>query len=206
MQLFLAPQCLPFAIAAVMLFALTGIELLCLLLGFSMGEVVDKALPDDHDGLSGLTSWLNVGRVPVLILLMLLLGLFAMSGFVIQIFANALWSPLPALLAVVPAIAITLPAVRASSRTVARLVPRDETYAVELADFVGRIAEVTVGPLDQGLPGRIRLKDQHGNWHVVRAKAASNDAPIAIGTTVLIVDRVSNIFVATVAPPELIQN
>lgn len=43
MQFFLAPESLPFAIAAVMLAALTGIEILCLLLGFSVGEAIDKA-------------------------------------------------------------------------------------------------------------------------------------------------------------------
>jgi hypothetical protein len=81
MQLFLAPECLPFAIAAVMLAALTGIEVICLLLGFSLGEAIDKALPDDHGGVLGLLSWLNVGGVPILILIMLFLGIFAMTGF-----------------------------------------------------------------------------------------------------------------------------
>lgn len=38
MLFFLAPESLPFAIAAVMLAAFTGIEILCLLLGFSLGE------------------------------------------------------------------------------------------------------------------------------------------------------------------------
>ncbi|MCK3778496.1 YqiJ family protein [Ensifer sesbaniae] len=204
MQFFLAPESLPFAIAAVMLTAFTGIEILCLLLGFSLGEAIDKAWLDDHNALGGLMSWFNVGGVPLLVLLMLFLGLFAMTGFVIQAVAGALWVPLPALAAALPALALSFPAVRTSSRWVAKIVPRDESYVVDLGDFVGRSGEVTVGPLDQGLPGRIRLKDRHGNWHVLRARAARNEQPIAIGAQVLVVDRVSDIFIAISAPSDLL--
>jgi membrane protein implicated in regulation of membrane protease activity len=204
MQLFLAPECLPFAIAAVMLAALTGIEVICLLLGFSLGEAIDKALPDDHGGVLGLLSWLNVGGVPILILIMLFLGIFAMTGFVIQSVAHAFWAPLPATLAALPAFVLALPAVRASSRTVARIVPRDESYAVDVSEFIGRSAEVVVGPLDQGLPGRVRVKDQHGNWHSLRARAARSEDPIAIGATVLLVDHVSNVYIAIRAPSDIL--
>jgi membrane protein implicated in regulation of membrane protease activity len=204
MQLFLSPECLPFAIAAVMLAALTGIEMLCLLIGFSLGEVIDKALPDDHTGMFGLLSWLNVGGVPILILIMLLLGFFAMTGFAIQSLAHAFWSPLPAVVAALPALVLSLPAVRASSRTVARVVPRDETYAVDLTEFIGRSAEVAVGPLDQGLPGRVRVKDRHGNWHTLRARAAKSEEPIAIGATVLLVDQISNVYTAIRAPSDIL--
>jgi membrane protein implicated in regulation of membrane protease activity len=149
-------------------------------------------------------SWFNVGRVPILILIMLMLGLFSMAGFAIQIAANALWFPLPSIVASLAALVLALPAARVSTRWVARLVPRDETYAVDLADLVGRIGEVTVGPLDQGLPGRVKLKDQHGNWHVLRARAADDHPPINVGTPVLVVDLASNVFLAIPAPPDLL--
>ncbi|SMC76488.1 OB-fold-containig protein [Rhizobium sp. RU36D] len=204
MQLFLAPECLPFAIASVMLIVLTAIEMLCLLLGFSLSETIDKAWAGDHGGMAGLMSWLNIGGVPLLVLLMLGLGLFAISGFVIQAVAASLWSPLPAAVAAIPAAVLTVPTMRMSSRWVARIVPRDESYAVETTEFIGRSGEVTVGPLDQGLPGRVRLKDQHGNWHILRARAARNEAPIPIGAQVLLVDHVSNVFIAISAPSDLL--
>lgn len=203
MELFLAPECLPFAVSAIILVGLTALELLSLLIGFSVGEVLNKAWPEDHGGISGLLSWLNYGGVPVLVLIMLFLGMFAINGFVLQAVMHAFWAPLPALVASVPAFLVAVPEVRSLSGLVARIVPRDETYAVDLADFVGRTAEITVGPLDQGLPGRVRAKDRHGNWHVFRAKAAPNETPIAIGTQVLIVDRMSDIFIVIVAPSDL---
>ncbi|TCL74642.1 OB-fold-containig protein [Rhizobium sp. BK251] len=204
MNLLFAPECAPFAAAALMMAGLTAIEVLAMLLGFSFGEMIDKPHTDGHEGIAGLLSWLNVGGVPILVLILMALGLFSIAGFVIQAISNALWTPLPALAATVPAIVLAVPLVRASSRTVARIVPRDETYAVDLSDFVGRTAEVTIGPLNQGLPGRIRLKDAHGNWHSLRAKAAKDERPLAVGARILLVDRRADIFIAVSAPDELI--
>ncbi|MBX4991739.1 membrane protein implicated in regulation of membrane protease activity [Rhizobium binae] len=196
MGLFFAPECLPFAIAAAVLAGLTVIEMLATVMGFSITELLGKPDFNGHDGLAGYLSWLNVGGVPLLILLMMALGFFAIAGFAVQAVAGAFWAPLPAAVAVVPALTVTFPMVKASSRTVARIVPRDETYAVDLDTLIGRTGEVSLGPLDQGLPGRIRVKDQHGNWHVLRAKAAKGQDSLKIGTQVLLVDRKADVFIA----------
>ncbi|EJC80613.1 membrane protein implicated in regulation of membrane protease activity [Rhizobium leguminosarum bv. trifolii WSM2297] len=196
MALFFAPECAPFAIAAAVLAGLTAIEMLATVMGFSITELLGKPDFHGHDGIAGYLSWLNLGGVPLLILMMLALGFFAIAGFAIQAIANAFWAPLPAMIAVIPALLITFPMVRASSRTVARIVPHDETYAVDLDTLIGRTAEVSLGPLDQGLPGRVRVKDQHGNWHVLRARAAKDQEPLKIGTQVLLVDRKADVFIA----------
>ncbi|HWT57197.1 MAG TPA: OB-fold-containig protein [Rhizobium sp.] len=196
MGLFFAPECAPFAIAAAVLAGLTAIEMLATVMGFSITELLGKPDFHGHDGIAGYLSWLNLGGVPLLILLMLTLGFFAIAGFAVQAVANTFWAPLPSVIAVIPALLITFPMVRASSRTVARIVPHDETYAVDLDALVGRTAEVSLGPLDQGLPGRVRVKDQHGNWHVLRARAAKDQQPLGIGTQVLLVDRNADVFIA----------
>ncbi|MGO7465135.1 hypothetical protein ACCS53_37685, partial [Rhizobium ruizarguesonis] len=79
----------------------------------------------------------HLGGVPLMILLMMTLGFFAMTGFTLQAVASAFWAPLPSFIAVIPAELATIPMVRASSRTVARLVPHDETYDVDLDAFLG---------------------------------------------------------------------
>jgi hypothetical protein len=204
MDLFFAPQAAPFSVAAIILVTITGVEMCCLLIGVSLSELVDKAMPEGQGGgLSGIMSWVNRGGVPVLILLLLLLGFFAINGFVLQAVARALWTPLPAILAAIPAFLVAVPQSRWATGLVSRIVPRDETYVIDPADFIGRIAEVTVGPLDQGLPGRVRAKDRHGNWHTLRARAAADAAAIPIGAQVLLVDTVSNVFIAIVAPSDL---
>ena len=96
------------------------------------------------------------------------------------------------------------PAIRVTSRGIARIIPRDETYAVEEADFIGHVAEVSIGPLDQGLPGRVRLKDVFGNWHSLVARASPESTPLPVGASVLLVDRDAKSFIAISAPADLI--
>ncbi|GES46582.1 membrane protein [Rhizobium dioscoreae] len=207
MHLFLAPECAPFAIAAMILIGLTAIEILSMLLGFSLSELIGKPHFEGHDGvLAGLLSWINIGGVPLLILIMLALGIFAVTGFAIQTVADVIRAPLPAIVAAVPALAVTIPLVRGSTRMIARIVPRDETYAVEADDFVGRTGTVSIGPLDQGLPGRVSVKDAHGNWHQLRASAAKDESPLPIGAQVLLVDRKADIFIAVSAPSDLVRS
>ena len=63
---------------------------------------------------------------------------------------------------------------------------------------------VSVGPLDQGLPGRVRLKDVFGNWHAVPARASPDSEALAAGASVLLVDRDARSFIAIAAPADLI--
>jgi membrane protein implicated in regulation of membrane protease activity len=196
MELITAPEVRPFAIALVVLLGLLVIEVVSLLAGLSAGSILDKAIDLDADAdgeasgwLSGALGWLNAGRVPVLVLLMLLLAGFAATGYLVQGIAGSLAAPLPVVIAAGVAIVAALPVARQGSRLVARLVPQDETYAVENADLVGRVAEVTLGPLDEGRPGRIKVLDAHGNWHFLPARAAPGTGPFATGAPVLLVDR-----------------
>ncbi|MEH3117612.1 MAG: DUF1449 family protein [Methylorubrum populi] len=148
-------------------------------------------------------SWINLGRVPFLILLILALAAFALAGFVLQGLASALLAPLPAPVAVPLAGAATLPALRVSTKAIAGLIPRDESYVVTADDLIGATAEVTLGPLDQGLPGQVRALDRHGNAHFLRARAAPGAPPMESGTRVLIVDRADAVYVAVPAAPDL---
>jgi hypothetical protein len=206
-DLLLAPDVRPFAIAAGIMLALGGIELLTTLVGFSISELLGKdfAVEADSDsGLGGMFLWINAGRLPLLILIILALGMFSIAGFFLQGLAHGVGLSLPAAIAALAATAISLPAIRVTSRGIARIIPRDETYAVDDADFVGKVAEVSVGPLDQGLPGRVRLKDVFGNWHSLVARASPDSAPLPVGASVLLVDRDAKSFIAITAPADLI--
>jgi hypothetical protein len=206
-DILLAPDVRPFAVAAAIMMALGGIELLAMLVGFSIGEMFGKEVAvdvDSGDWLGGLFLWVNAGRLPLLILIVLALGIFAMAGFLLQGIAHGVGFSIPPLIASLGAAAASLPAIRVTSRGIARIIPRDETYVVDNDDFVGHIAEVSIGPLDQGLPGRVRLKDVHGNWHSLIARAGPDSTPLAVGTSVLLVDRDAKSFIAITAPADLI--
>ena len=132
------------------------------------------------------------------------LGVFSIAGFFLQGLAHGVGLSVPTSIAALAAAAVSLPAIRVTSRAIARIIPRDETYAVNEADFVGHVAEVSVGPLDEGLPGRVRLKDVFGNWHSLVARASPDSAPLPVGASVLLVDRDSKSSIAISAPADLI--
>jgi hypothetical protein len=206
-DILLAPDVRPFAIAAAIMVALGGIEMLTTLVGFSISELLGKDFTSEADadsGLGGLFLWINAGRLPLLILIILALGVFSIAGFFLQGLAHGVGLSIPVAIAALAAAAFSLPAIRVTSRGIARIIPRDETYAVDQADFVGHVAEVSVGPLDQGLPGRVRLKDVFGNWHSLVARASPDSAPLPIGASVLLVDRDTKSFIAIAAPADLI--
>jgi membrane protein implicated in regulation of membrane protease activity len=208
MGFLLTPAYQPFAIAACVLIGLVVIEAASLLIGASLSEIVDSVLgakeaPLDGSGGSGL-DWLNVGRVPLLILLIVGLAAFAIIGFLLQGSASAIAAPLPPLAASLGSVILSVPVVRGSSRLVSRLLPRDETYAVGDDHFIGRTGIVTVGPVQAGVVARIKLQDQWGNWHFPRARPARPDDELPVGTVVLVVDRVGREFAVIRAQDNLI--
>ena len=187
-----------------------------MLVGYSIGDLFggkefDIGAKEVHaetssDGFfGGLFLWFNAGRLPVLILLILTLGLFSILGFFIQGIAHGTGVPVPAWVAGLLSAAWTVPMVRSSSRFIAKILPRDETYAVDEADFVGHVGEVSVGPLDQGLPGRVRLKDVFGNWHTVAARARGDSDALPVGASVLLVERDARSFIAVAASANLLE-
>lgn len=199
----------PFAIAALILVGLVAVELVAMLVGMSVSSLVDHGLPGhaveahaEHGLLGAWMSWLNAGGVPLLVLIMIWLACFAIAGFAIQGVAQAVFTMLPTLVASLGALALAAPATRTLSRWTARIIPREETSAVSQAEFIGLTGTVVLGPLDQGKPGRVRVRDRHGNIHVLQTKGAG-DHVIAQGGTVLIVDRANGVFEAIPAPAEL---
>jgi Protein of unknown function (DUF1449) len=202
----MSPEVRPFAIAAAMILIVGSIEVVSMLVGASLSEMlgtnIDFGHPSDN-GVINAISWINVGGVPLLIFLLLLLGAFSITGFLIQDVARMVAGPLPATVASVGAIVVSIPLVRTASGAIARVIPKDESYAVGLGDLVGRVGEVVIGPLDQGPPGRVSVADMHGNRHFFSSVAAPASGPLSQGTLVLLVDRVGTRFVAVKADDEL---
>jgi len=216
MSVLTAPGFYPFTIAALLLVGLVAVEILAMVAGMSFSTILGYGVPH-HDGLphhesygetgplDAWMSWLNKGGVPLLILIMIWLAAFAIAGFAIQGVAKAVVAPLPTLIASAGAFAAALPATRVLSRWTAKIFPGDETAAVSQADLIGLTGTVTLGPLDQGKPGRVRVKDRHGNIHALRAKAAA-DHVIPQGAIVLLVDGAGGLFEAVPAPKDLVAN
>ena len=205
-----APGFYPFTIAALILVGLVLVEIVAMLAGMSFSSFghghADGLLHHADTGpLDAWMSWLNRGGVPLLILIMIWLAAFATTGFVIQGVARSVVAPLPTIVASGLAFAAALPVTRTLSRWTARIIPSDETSAIAQAELIGLTGTVTLGPLDQGKPGRVRVKDRYGNIHVLRARAAA-DHVIPQGAIVLLVDGSGGLFDAIPAPSDLVAN
>ena len=199
------PGTAPFWIALLTVAGLGFVELVSVLMGASASGLLDDGLdfngPGDAESglLGGWMSWLNAGGVPILVLAVILLSAFSAAGFAIQAFIGQFREPLPLYAAVTGALALAIPVTRWSSRGLAHIIPRDETSVQEHADFIGLTGTVTLGPLDQGHPGTVRIKDRYDNIHTLRAQAAPGHI-IETGALALIVDGANGLFKAIPAP------
>ena len=217
---------LPFSIAGGVMLALLGLEIVFLLIGKPLSALLDHltghhgtdVVASDHAGadhgdhgsedgahgkLAAALAWLNAGRVPGLILLILALAWFSASGFVIQGVADSIANALPAWIASLGAFAAMLPTVRLSSRAVARILPQDETYVASHGDLVGMTGVVVLGPVQAGMVAKARFRDLHGNVHFPRIEPFNPTDVIESGAAVLAVEARGATIAVTRARPTL---
>lgn len=229
LEFFIGPATRPFAIAGLILIGLLVVEIASLMMGASLSSKIDALFDldgpdvDGPDGAHGhfagggldapgaepgmfgtIWDWLNAGRVPVLVLLMAYLGLFAGIGYVLQAAVHLSTFFLPSSVATVIAAVAAIPATRWISRIVGFLVPRDESYAVSRDDLIGLTGQVTLGPVTHAEIGRVTLKDGHGNKHFPWVRSATADAAFPIGAVVLLTERQGNEYLVIAADPKLV--
>lgn len=222
---FLEPQNLPFSVALMIMVFLGFIEGIGMVIGLGVSDVLDSLLPDmdvdadldiDIDGgaqgveighldqigpFTRMLSWLRVGRVPILILAVIFLLAFGLGGLILQSIASGIFgSPLPTMIAVVPALFFGIGSMNVLGGVAEKIVPRDETSAVSHDTFVGRIATITVGTARTGTPAEARLRDQYQQAHYVRVEPDIEGEELQQGEEVLLVRKNGTIFMAISNP------
>jgi hypothetical protein len=70
-----------------------------------------------------------------------------------------------------------------------RIVPRDETTAIDVSAPVGREAEIVIGTATPGNPARARTVDHFGQTHYVMLEPGNADQRFANGEKILPVRR-----------------
>jgi hypothetical protein len=186
----LAPENLPFAVALLLMLLIGAVEAI----GLGAGAVHLDGGADLHaDG--DLLGWLGLGKVPLLVLIVVLLALFGIIGIAGQQLAAAfLGAPLSPWIAAPAALAAALPLTGVSARGLARVMPHDETTAVGLDSLIGRRATVTVGIARVGSPARASVRDAHGQIHHVMVQPFEDVTAVAAGSTLLLVRREGEVF------------
>ncbi|MFT3929266.1 MAG: YqiJ family protein [Spongiibacteraceae bacterium] len=193
MMLFTAAQNIPFGIALALMLGLAVIEVIGLAIAMSPSTWIDTTLLPDlsADGTEGALGWLHVGKVPTLVLLVIFLASFAITGYLVQIVArNIVGFYLPAVIASLPAFAMGITGVRTLGALLARVIPRDESFSVSESEFIGRVAIITAASGNADLASQARLKDNYGRTHYILAEPDLPDLTLRDGMDVLIVRKV----------------
>jgi len=151
----------------------------------------DLHLDADSDWL----GWLGFGKLPLLMLLVVFLTAFGIIGLVGQQFAlDHLGALLPALIAAPSAAVAALPVTGLAARLLARVMPRDETTAIDIGQLVGLNAQIVVGRAVMGSPAKARVRDFHGQTHYVMVEPDDPAAAFAEGDEILLVRREGHVF------------
>ena len=203
MNLLLATETWPFGVASLLILSIAAIEGIALLIGTTASGWLDSLLHHSPDGLlhhspeapespDSWLGWLHLGKVPVLILVVLFLALFALTGFALDLVAAAVFGTLiPPLIATPVAAIAALPLMRICAGGIAHLIPGDQTYAVSLDSLVGRVAVIVSGTARLGYPAQGKVASEHGQILYVMVEPDIPDATFAPPDAVLLVKRLS---------------
>ena len=189
---FALPQNMPFSIALVIMIMITVLEVVSASMGAGISDIIDSIIPEmdmdvdiDADldvpdvsptAFMKVLSWFRVGEVPVMMLFIIFLTFFGLAGLILQAIVQAIIGTLlPKLLAIFPAIMISIPAVRMLGGIMSKYMPKDETDAVSEKSLIGRVATIVTGTSLPGSPTQAKVKDEHGNSHYILAKPDNLD-------------------------------
>lgn len=174
-----------FTAALVIVFGIGALELLALAVGGSFSSVFDGVIGDVPD--AGGLAWLHVGRLPILVILVILLSSFALLGFALQgLVAAVFGAALPAVIASPLALVAALPATRAAGVAMLRVMPYDESAAIAASSFVGRTATITAGEARLGKSAEARFQDEYGQTHYVMVEPDASVPQLRAGERVLL--------------------
>jgi hypothetical protein len=182
-------------------FAFVVAVLLMLLIGLvqviGFGHDVDADLHADvHGDLHfDFLSWLGIGRLPLLMLIVIFLAVFGVGGLMLQqLLRDWTGAPLP-MFAAVPLVGVAaLPVTGLAARLLAPILPRDHTTAVPLEVLIGTTAQIVTGRASQGSPARARAQDHHGQVHYVMVEPDGAGQVFQEGEQVLLVRREGECF------------
>lgn len=207
----IAAETWPFTVATFLMLLIAVVEGFAMVIGANLSETLQQALPDPWDSIHGpfdkLLGWLYVGRVPLLVLIVLFLAGFAITGFALNMVANRMFGIwVPVAISVPTAFFATLPIVRILGAGLARVIPQDQTYAVSFDTLVGRVATIVNGTARHDYPAQARVPNEHGQNIYIMVEPETEDMTFQSGERVLLTKRISGSrFACNVNPwPDLI--
>ncbi len=190
----------PFSVSLALMIFFVLLEILSLSLGGGLSEVMDSLLPDidldldlpdsDPTVFTQLLTWFRVGEVPLLMLILVALTAFGISGLLVQILIRAITGQLlPPFIAVIPAGFCAIPLIRIISGLLNTYMPQDETTAVSEETLIGRPAIILAGTAKQGKPVQAKVQDEHQQTHYILVEPVNAEEILNAGETVTLMSK-----------------
>ncbi|CAA0370620.1 hypothetical protein RJ41_15130 [Alteromonas marina] len=196
----LSPANFWFSIALIAVFFVFILELVSTVFGASLLGLGDDFAELDGDGFlnTSFANWLNINKVPFLIYLIVLLTIFGLLGLIINgITASVLSFTLPTLLSVTLAFFIGLLVTAKTVKIIAGVLPSVESSAVNSEDFIGSVAEITIGKASRGNPAEAKFTDHYSQPHFVLVEPFEDEELFAQGERVILVQKNQHSWLAT---------
>lgn len=190
LEFILAPQMAPFIAALGAVGAIGLLELAAILVFGPVFSHFHFEMPDvDGSFLSGAMSWLHMGKVPLMVLVLLFLSGFGLAGAALQLTLHSLGMNLADTLgASVPAIAVGLGMVRRVGGICSKLLADDDTV-LSVDDFVGVTARIVTGTARLAFPAEALFTDKFGRPHYVMVEPTAEGESFEQGTEVILGQR-----------------
>ncbi len=196
----LSPANFWFSISLIAVFFVFILELVSTVFGVSLLGLGDDFAELDGEGFlnTSFANWLNVNKVPFLIYLVVLLTLFGLTGLIINgITASALGFTLPAFVSVPLAFVISLLVTARTVKIISGLLPSVESSAVNSDDFIGSVAEITIGKASRGNPAEAKFTDHYSQPHFVLVEPFEEEELFTQGERVILVKKNQHSWLAT---------
>ncbi|MHC6646724.1 OB-fold-containig protein [Alteromonas sp. HB246098] len=196
----LSPANFWFSIALIAVFFVFILELISTIFGASFLGLGDDFAEVDGEGFlsTSLANWLNINKVPFLIYLVVLLTLFGLAGLMLNgLTASIFKITLPAAISVPLALVVGLFVTAKTVKIIASVLPSVESSAVNSEDFIGSVAEITIGKASRGNPAEAKFTDHYSQPHFVLVEPFEDEELFAQGERVILVQKNQHSWLAT---------
>lgn len=208
------PYNTPFLYAFYFMLGILSLELISLLAGLGLSEMIDNLFDATDVGLevdadvegdmelensflSKYIAWIKVKNVPMLILVIVFLGCFSIIGFLTQSLLIRIFEfTLPTWAASITSAVIGFPLYKMISKFLGERLFREETSAISEGTFVGQIAEINVGTARAGFPAEAKIRDRFGQLHYFMVEPEETEDFFEQGTKVELIRKEDNTFKA----------
>lgn len=207
-ELFTHPSNISFSIALCLMFLFGILEVLLALIGGGSRSLIDQLLPEDlehkykyraskkRSWMRKILDWICLGHVPLFIWLIIFLGVFSITGLIIQgvthYFTDMMFN---VVLITVACFFLCMPLVRFCVQIVAKILPQDDLPMLYSDDLIGCIAIIVYGEARVNAPAKAKVQDQQGLTHYVMVEP-DHDVALCAGSSIVLTQKTNKGFQA----------